>query len=167
MAVFRDPPDRPSPFTYRSAEPGIAFRALPEAPAVAADNVKRKRQLRELARSFSARTVLNPSNNTTQEMRLLTTPIFEYADLRTKALVGAVFGFSTNGTNPDLLVLLEARGEKDALHWHFAPARMTSGGVTLTYQKEKVWQVSWVNWTEAPFPTWTFFALPRVPVRDE
>src|SRR2546425_9543340 len=46
--------------TYRSAEPGIAFKALSEAPAVAAENVKRKRQLRELARSFSARTVLNP-----------------------------------------------------------------------------------------------------------
>src|SRR5262245_61341347 len=41
--------------TYRSLEPGIAFKPLPEAPAVAGDPSKRKRQARELARKFSAR----------------------------------------------------------------------------------------------------------------
>ena len=44
---------------------------------------------------------------------------------------------------------------------------MTSGGVTLKYDDAKVWEVPWVNWNEAPFPTWTFFATPRTPVPGE
>ena len=82
-------------------------------------------------------------------------------------VAGVVFGFSTNGTNPDLLILLEARGEKDARQWHFAPVRMTASGVTLKHRTERVWEVSWVNWNEAPFPTWTFFDTPRAKVADE
>ena len=49
----------------------------------------------------------------------------EYADPETKVLLGAVFGFEVNGTNPDLLVLIEVRGDGDKPAWHFAPARMT------------------------------------------
>ena len=100
-------------------------------------------------------------------MRLLTTPIFEYDDPKTKEFRGAVFGFSTNGTNPDVLIVLEIRGEKDKLAWHFAPARMTDGAVTLTYRGAKVWETEWLNAAQGPFPTWTFFVTPRERPGDE
>ena len=80
---------------------------------------------------------------------------------------GAIFGFATNGTNPDLLLLLEAGGKAQSPAWHFAPARMTSGGVNLKFGNATVWEVPWVNWDEAPFPTWTFFSSPRSPVLGE
>lgn len=153
--------------SYRSTEPGIAFAPVAKAPAVAERSIERKRQARELSREFSATIILDPRNNSTQEMRLLTTPIFEYADAETKELRGSVFGFATNGTNPDLLLLLEVRGKKEAREWHFAVARMTSGGVKLRRKESQVWETSWVNWTEAPFATWTFFQTPRKPVPDE
>jgi hypothetical protein len=152
---------------YRSTEPGIAFAPVAKAPAVAERSTERKRQARELSREFSATIILDPRNNTTQEMRLLTTPIFEYADPETKELRGSVFGFATNGTNPDLLLLLEVQGKKEAPEWHFAAARMTSGGIKLRRKEAQVWETTWVNWTEAPFATWTFFQTPRKPVPHE
>ena len=163
LLVAQWPEGRP----FRSTEPGVSFQALAETPAVATDNNKRKRQAREIVRNFSARIVTNPKENTTQEMRLLTTPIFDYHDPKTGEFRGAVFGLSTNGTNPDVLIVLEVRGEEGKLGWHFAPARMTSGAVTLTYGDAKVWETNWLNAGEGPFPTWTYFVAPRVPPDDK
>jgi len=156
----------PEKRTFRSAEPGIAFAPLAAAPAVAEGNVQRKRQVRDLARKFTGRIVTSPKANIAQQMRLLTTPIFEYTDPQTKEFRGAVFGLSTNGTNPDVLIVLEVREDKvrggeERLAWYFAPARMTCCEVTVAFADTKVWQVDWVNGTEAPFATWTFFSSPR------
>jgi hypothetical protein len=152
---------------YRSRESGADFRELADAPAVALGNVQRKRQAREISRQFTGTMLMDPQNNVTQEMRLLTTPLYEYSDAETKLLRGAVFALAINGTNPDLLILLEVRGDGEAARWHFAPARMTSGGVTLRHKDQKVWEVPWVHGREAPFPTWTFFETPRAPVVGE
>ena len=152
--------------SFRSTAPGIAFRPLPNAPPIAQSEVGRRRQLRELARQFSSRIVTDPNNNVTRETRLLTTPILVYSDEKTQA-PGAVFGFAANNVNPDVLLLLEARDDAGELRWHFAPARMTSSGVTLRFGETVVWEVSWVNWDEAPFPTWTFFYTPRTPLAEE
>jgi hypothetical protein len=167
----------PEKRAFRSSEPGIVFAPLAAAPPVAEGNAQRKRQARDLARKFTGRIVTSPKANISQQMRLLTTPIFEYTDPETKEFRGSVFGLSTNGTNPDVLIVLEVRGDevrgdkfrgdKDHQAWHFAPARMTCCEVTVAFADTKVWQVDWVNGTEAPFPTWTFFSSPRQPLAAE
>jgi hypothetical protein len=151
---------------FRSTEPGIIFRRIDNAPQVAPNGVAQRRQLRDLARRFSCRIVTDPRNNVTQETRLLTRPLVEYADAKTEA-PGAVFGFAANGVNPDVLILVEAREDAGELSWHVAPGRMTSSGVLLRYDDNAIWEVPWVNWNEAPFPTWTFFYMPRTPVPAE
>lgn len=152
---------------FESKEPGIVFQRVVEAPEVAERDATRKRQARELARTFSARVVIDPKRNDKQELRLLTTPIFEYSDPHTSQFMGAVFGFSANGTNPDLLILFEPRKGEQKMEWYFAPARMTSGGVTLSYRDKKVWETPFVNAREAPFATWTFFQTPRIPLAEK
>jgi hypothetical protein len=151
---------------FVSQEAGIRSLLLPGAPEPAAGNVQRRRQAREMVRKFAGRIVNDPKTNTREQMRLLTTPLMEFADPRTKEYQGAVFGFSTNGTNPDVLLLLEIRsdGEKGAATWHYAPVRMTCCEATLAYEEQEVWKTEWVNGTEAPFPTWTFFNTPRDPL---
>jgi hypothetical protein len=148
---------------FRSTEPGVTFRPLKEAPAVGTGNAERKRQARELARKVSARIETDPS----EEMRLLTKPLFEYADPKTDEYRGAVFGFGTNGTNPDLLLLLEVRGEKDKAAWHFAPARMTTGALTLRWGNAKVWECESVHGKDVPLKTWTHFGTSRKPPSDD
>jgi hypothetical protein len=152
---------------FKSTEPGVVFRSIAGAPAVAGGNAARKRQARELVRKFSARILTDPKNNFTQEMRLLTTALFDYDDPETKEYRGAVFGLSTNGTNPDVLLVLEVGGEKGKPAWHFAPARMTTGGVTLRFGETKVWECESADAAEVALKTWTFFVTPRGRLRDE
>lgn len=153
--------------SYQSTEAGIAWQSFADRPAPAAGNVQRKRQLRELARGFSGRMLVNPRTGESAELRLFTTPIYEYSDPATRLLAGAVFGFEVNGTNPDLVVLIEARGEREQPQWQFAPARMTTGGITLNYKDAKVWAAEFVSPHEGPFSNWLFFATPRTPSQFE
>jgi len=149
---------------YRSTEPGIAFRSLPDAPDVPTRSSMRSLELRNLAREFSARIVVDRDGNS-EQMRLLSTPIFEYAEPRSNLVSGAVFGFATNGTNPDLLLVLEARTEpeQNTSRWHFGAARMTIGGVALKHRETTVAEFPYVEPHAAAFPTWTFFPITRQP----
>lgn len=153
--------------TYQSSQPGIAWQPLEGSPAPAAGNVQRKRQLRELARGFSGRALLNPRTGDSAELRLFTTPIYEYSDPDTGLLIGAIFGFETNGTNPDVLVVIEAVETAGKPQWQFAPARMTTGGITLNYRERKAWECEFVQPSEGPFANWLFFPMPRKPVPAE
>ncbi|HEV3025215.1 MAG TPA: hypothetical protein VGX76_22245 [Pirellulales bacterium] len=152
---------------YHTTEPGVEFQVLPDAPEVASRNVQRKRQIRELSREFSARIVTDPRENNSEAMRLLPTPIFEYTDAKSNLLQGAVFGFATSGTNPDLLIVLEVRPEGREIQWYFAPVRMTIGAVTVTHRDHQVWDVPFLEPGDATFPTWTFFPTPRDVDEDE
>lgn len=148
---------------YRSSAAGIDFRPLPDAPAAPARSAARKLGARKLARDFSARILTDDRANTSEEMRLLSTPIFEYDDPQTNSFLGAVFGLATSGTNPDVLFLLEPRDAGGESVWHYAVGRMTTGGVTLKYREAKVWEAEFCQPVPTAFPTWTFFTT----LRDE
>ncbi len=152
---------------WRSTEAGLRFQPVPDAGAPGGTVAARRRQAREIARGFACRMLINPRTDETAEMRLLTTPIYEYTDPETKLPLGAVFGFEVNGTNPDLLVLLEVQGESEKSTWHFAPARMTTGGITLKYAQTVVWTAPFVEPNTGPYANWLFFATPRTPVVGE
>lgn len=151
---------------YQSREAGTTFQPVPESPVVADKVTSRRRQLRDLARNFSARIVINPRANSTQELRLLTTPLYEY-DNDEKLPAGAVFGFACNGTNPDLVIVVEAREVDGKRLWHFAPARMTTGGLNVKYRDETVWKAEFSEPGKANYPTWTSFQIPRLEAENE
>ena len=146
---------------FNSSEPGVHFALIPEAKPVAERGAERKRQLRALGREFSAQIAKDPTAEDREEMRLLSTPLMEYADPESKLPLGAVFGFASNGTNPDMLLLLEARPVIDRLAWHFAPLRMTDGALTLNHGKKMIWQTTFVGGGLPPFATWTYFETRR------
>lgn len=151
---------------FRSTEAGVQHQKVPDASPVAARANERRRQLRYFARDFTARILINPRTNASEEMRLLTTPIFEYSDAETKLPVGAVFGYATNGTNPDMLINFEARADEDKLDWHYAPARMTTGGLTVKYRGKTVWSAEFSPPGVHDHPTWTSHQVPRVPFEE-
>jgi hypothetical protein len=147
---------------FRSTAVGVEFRPLVDAPAVPARNATRKLEARKVVREFSARILTDDTANTSEEMRLLPTPILEYTDPQTKEYLGAVFGLTTSGTNPDVLILLEPRrADGGEPIWHYAIGRMTIGGVTLNYRGNVVWQVDFYPPRPTAFPTWTFFYTSR------
>jgi hypothetical protein len=146
---------------FHAKEPGAKFAKVPDADPVSDRGTERKRQLRGLGRNFSAQIAKDRGDRDKETMRLLATPVMEYADPDSKLPLGAVLGFASNGTNPDMLLILEARKTADGLAWHFAPLRMTDGGITLSYGKKSVWQTTFVGGGLPPFGTWTYFETPR------
>ncbi len=147
---------------YESRAPGLVFEPLPEPVQPAGTAAAQGRQLRQLARRFSATLVLDPARNNTQEMRLLPRPVLEYADKETGVPAAGVFGFATYGTNPDALLVLELRPADDGPpRWCFAAARLTTGGIRLKYEDRDVWSADFVPPQPEPFETWTFFFRPR------
>lgn len=94
------------------------------------------------------------------EARILSKPLFEYSDSKTKMPLGAVFGMSSTGTNPAALLLIEARpGEAGKVQWHYGLARMTVISVRASLNNVEIWSEPAGNNLESG--RWTYFFLPR------
>jgi hypothetical protein len=73
-------------------------------------------------------------------MRLLTSPLHQYASPKQNVVDGAVFGLTSNGTNPDALLLIEALAdpETDAM-WRYAVVGLTGDAADVSHADKKVW----------------------------
>jgi len=105
--------------------------------AVATTAAERTRQMKDLARQFTASETFNASQ--TDQLRLLIRPLHRYADPEQGLLDGALFAF-TSGTNPEVLLLLEARRDSGGeTSWHFAFARMGAAASQARLGEKPVW----------------------------
>lgn len=117
-----------------------------DAPAASAP--QRLRQMRSFADRFTA--AIDPSRTDQwqdpHQLRLLTTPVYRYANER-EILDGALFAFA-QGTNPEVLLLIEAPRGEGARQWRYGFAPMTSF-------EARVWQGDKLVWQQAtaPVPT--------------
>jgi len=103
------------------------FQALSNVPAPAATAPRRLVQMKAIAAEFSASDdfKINPQDAepTRHELRLLTTPVYRYADSVAGIADGAVFAY-VHGTDPEAFLVLELRGDKpgeEAWQYTFAP----------------------------------------------
>jgi len=136
---------------------GVELHALEKAPAPADRPVVRLRQMKQIAKRFAGTIVpLNPEQK--QEMRPLPTPICRYDDDGSGLRDGLIFGLTTNGTNPDMLILIELRGERGAApKWHYGIAKVTYSEVHIRLDDTEIYSSS----LRAPKETWTFFQTDR------
>lgn len=123
-------------WTPRTA--GVAFQAIADAPKP--DDAPRRRlsQMKTLAADFSANMV--EFNGQRSELRLLPQPLLRYEPQRQAIVDGALFAFSL-GTDPEVLLLLEARGEPERAEWQFAFARFHFMELKGSYKQREVWRV--------------------------
>jgi hypothetical protein len=73
------------------------------------------------------------------ELRPLTSPLYRYEDAANAVVDGAIFSFA-NGTNPEVLLLLEAHKTKDAQVWRYSLVQMTGAAVAVQLDGKQVWQ---------------------------
>jgi hypothetical protein len=114
------------------------------------------RQMKEIATRFAA-TLIDPKADTRQEMRLLPRPIHRYEKPAGGLLDGGVFGLTSNGTNPDAVLVLElheTEGEK--AEWQFGVTGMTAGGLSVKFDDKEVWSKPYSGRAES-FENWTWF----------
>jgi hypothetical protein len=116
------------------AQAGIELKTIPGAVAPADSPVLRLSQMRTLAREF--RCLFGPEPNRT-EMRLMPQPVYRYESSDPRLLDGAVFAF-VRATDPDVLLLLEARQMNGAYEWQYALARQAASELTVFHKGQEV-----------------------------
>lgn len=139
-------------------QPGVTFQSVPDAPVPANTAKARIRQMKAFTRRFSAVLVgwgEDPPMN--EPLRLLPRELYRYESQDPDLLDGAVFVF-VQGTDPEVLLLLEAVRVESAFVWQYALARRTSGAVEVQYQGKTVWKTSVFH--PASDPEETYIELP-------
>jgi hypothetical protein len=152
---------------WTTEEAGLQFVAIPDAAAPSANAVQRRLQLRMLAQEFSGIAHYQNAPDDT-ELRLLPRPIHSYAAPKKEVQQGGLFAF-VRGTDPELFLLIEARGKDAATaRWQFAAARMTNGAeLRLQHQQKRVWEALPRPWNDVtrshklPHTAFTFTKLPE------
>jgi hypothetical protein len=99
---------------------GVARQELPGAPAPGETAAARKLQLGRLAEGFTGHTI-DTARKERYELRVLPTPLYRYPAAKAGVIDGALFALvSEAGTDPEVLLLIEAREEKGQVRWEYA-----------------------------------------------
>lgn len=112
--------------------------------AVPETAVARQVSIRAIARRLEATEFYRGQ---TFNLRLLSRPIYTYADEQNGIIEGAVFALS-NGTNPECLVQLEARREKPDM-WYISCGRLSSAVVNVKLDDKEIWSVERASETDS------------------
>ena len=120
----------------------VVLKPIPGAPSPARSAPQRLAQMRALIREFSASAV--DIKGERWELRVLAQPLYRYESTDPDVLDGALFTLvSTAGTDPELIVVLEARkapGEPpSATSWQFAAARFSDMALTVRHKDRVVY----------------------------
>lgn len=122
---------------------GVDFRELRDAPAPAEESAARLRQMKALAGRFAAKLPMPKSGDSPEILRLLPRPLYRY-ELKEAHVAnprlrdGGMFAF-VMGTDPEVILLLEAVEREGAAVWQYALARATSYAVEVNLGDEVIW----------------------------
>lgn len=133
--------------------------AIPDAMPPGEKEDLRLRQMKEMSRRFAAHEYWDPDNSRF-ELRLLVQPVYRYKDTAVGIYDGAAFALA-NGTNPEVLLLIEALGQKlSTSRWHYSLARLGSAELHVELDGKEVWKQSRTPGVigSADDPYWLFFS---------
>jgi hypothetical protein len=143
---------------FQASKPGMEWAAL-TGPAPQETAAGRLRQMKDLFRRFSA-TTSDDVLKTSDELRPLARPLHEYSSPRRGVLQGVLCGFAANGTNPDVVVALEAvspaQGKDAPKSWRYGVIGMTAAGISVKLDKAEVYTRPYARST-GDQDTWTHF----------
>lgn len=105
-------------------EVGLKRAELADAPAPVDTAPARLLQMKKLAGEFSGHSIDRDKKK--WELRLLPTPLYRYPGAKTGVVDGGLFALvSPAGTDPEVLLLLEAKETDGKLKWEYAVARFS------------------------------------------
>jgi hypothetical protein len=129
---------------WKPADAGVVMRPIPGAPSPADTEPKRLRQMRDLARKFRAFEYFAPGNQASEEryeLRTLPQPVHRYSDPAEGLIDGSAFVIAY-GLNPEIILLIEARKDKDsaAPAWSCGMARLAIARLHVDFDGSEIWQ---------------------------
>jgi hypothetical protein len=124
---------------------GVKWQPLPNADPPKTSKVARTVQMRSYARRFAVKKVFQDA--TQRELRLLPTHVFRSEiDQGQEVVDGACFVF-TQSTDPNVVLLFEARRDENALRWYYALARLNQFELIVSCDEVEVYRFPFI-----PFP---------------
>ncbi|OWK40168.1 hypothetical protein FRUB_05087 [Fimbriiglobus ruber] len=131
LLVTRDSPNLWQP------EAGLVRVELPGAPGPVATPGGRLVQLRKLAQEFVGHSVDRDMQK--WDLRLLPTPLYRYPIAETGVVDGAVFALmSGGGTDPEVLLVIEARAVNGKLRWEYTCGRFSDWDLHVRHKDTEV-----------------------------
>jgi len=119
---------------------GLARKELTDAPAPAATPGTRLLQMRRLAQEFTGHS--QDPEGKRWELRLLPAPLYRYPEGKTGVTDGALFTLiSTAGTDPEVLLLIEARETQGKTRWEYACGRFSDRDLHVQRKEKEVWSM--------------------------
>ncbi len=135
--------DRDDQTVWHPATNGLQFQPIDGAPEPARTRRLRLRQMKALAKEFSAKFLGWKSDNSQVEpLRRMSTPLYRY-EIKDPASVqdGVLFAF-VSGTDPEVVLVLESFRVGDAYQWQYAFVRRSSAGLKARHKDQLVWAAS-------------------------
>jgi hypothetical protein len=133
---------------------------ISDAPPPVEKAPARSRQLKDLARRFSAHEFWDPENSRF-EMRVLAQPVNRYSDVAANIQDGAAF-IIAHGTNPEAVLLIEALGPSiDEARWHYGIVRSCHAEAHVEFDGREVWRCDRAgNGADGPDKSYWLFVSP-------
>jgi hypothetical protein len=116
---------------------GLARKELSGAAPPAAAAGARLLQMRRLAQEFTGHSLDRDGKR--WQLRLLPTPLYRYPAAKTGVVDGALFALmSSAGTDPEVLLLIEAKEVDGKRHWEYACGRFSDWELHVSRKDKEV-----------------------------
>jgi hypothetical protein len=133
---------------WKPKKPGIEFQSITDIDVPAKTAAARLTQMRRIADGFVAELQDTRGTNSgiKRQLRMLSRPIFRYptAVESSNYLDGTLFVF-VEGTDPEVLLQIEAVTGGDKPVWQFGVARMNRDELQVRYRDQVVWSAPYIN----------------------
>jgi hypothetical protein len=116
---------------------GLARTKLPDAAPPTATAGARLLQMRRLAKEFAGHSIDRDGKR--WQLRLLPTPLYRYPAASSGVTDGALFALmSSAGTDPEVLLLLEAKEDGGKMHWQYVCCRFSDWELHVSRKGKEV-----------------------------
>jgi hypothetical protein len=115
---------------------GIDLTPIADSAVPAESGPARLQQMKSLAREFRA---FFEKEGDRSELRLLTQPIYRYESIDPDLLDGAIFAF-VRATDPEVLLLIEARRKNAGFEWQYGVARQNANVLPIHHKDQEVFR---------------------------
>ena len=140
--------NRDGAIVWEPARAGADQKPVPGAPVPAAKAGPRLVQMRQIVRRFFGSDEFE-GRESPDALRLLPNPMLRFGADDSHTLDGALFAYA-HGTDPELLIVVEALKTDNGYRWHYALAPMTGYALKATLDEKPIWEVAW---RQAPYDT--------------
>lgn len=130
--------NRPNALNEWKPQAGLERKELPDSGVPAATAPARLVQMKRLAQDFAGHETDNEGKR--WDLRLLPAPLYRYPAAKSGVVDGALFTLVSNaGTDPEVLLLIEAREVDGKLRWEYACGRFSDRSLYVRRRDKEVW----------------------------